>query len=202
MPHFLDRLYNLHWVTPDVARSAQPWLGFYGSYLRANAIRSIVNLRGENPGHAWWRRETRIAQRLGVAHFDIRMSSRLLPAHRTLTGLLDAFDRAPRPLLLKCSGGQDRAAVASALYLLAAGGAGALASAQMQFARWPYLHMPKARQLWLREFPAFAVEQAKGQRIGEWVRQSYDPGGFAAWLEAHGRGRTYLAIQTLPDERP
>ena len=196
MSRLLDRLYNLHWVTPDVARSAQPYVGFYAPYVRAHGIRGIINLRGANPDHGWWRRETRMAQKLGIAHFAIRLSSRLLPARVTLVALLDALERAPRPVLLKCSGGQDRASLASALYLMTLGGAGGLAAAQSQFAFWPYLHRPKARQLWLREFPVFAAEGAgRRQRLDDWVRGAYDPAEFAAWLGARGRGEGFRAIQ-------
>jgi hypothetical protein len=199
MAVLLDRLYNLHWVTPDVARSAQPYIGFYALYLRAHGIRGIINLRGANPDHGWWRRETRMAKRLGIAHFDIRLSSRLLPARATLVALLDALERAPRPVLLKCSGGQDRAGLASALYLMTLGSPGALKAAESQFALWPYLHRPKARQLWLREFPAFAVERAGQQRFEDWLRVSYDPDEFAAWLSARGRGHGFRAIQQARD---
>jgi protein tyrosine/serine phosphatase len=195
MAALLDRLYNLHWVTADVARSAQPYLGFYRVYLRAHGMRSIINLRGPNPGHGWWRRERRMAEGLGLRHFDVRLSSRLLPARASLVALLDALDQAPRPVLIKCSGGQDRSALAAALYLLTLGGAGALAVAQRQFALLPYLHLPKRRQLWLREFPGFAVEAAHGQPVKDWIQNGYDPAQFAAWLAAHGKGHSFRAIQ-------
>ena len=57
MAALLDQLYNLHWVTPEVARSAQPYLGFYRAFLRAHGFRAIVNLRGENPTRYWWKSE-------------------------------------------------------------------------------------------------------------------------------------------------
>jgi hypothetical protein len=197
MAALLDRLYNLHWVTPDIARSAQPYLGFYEAFLRSNGIRGIVNLRGSNPEHGWWQREKRSSDRLGVTRFDVRLSSRLLPANATLTALLDALERAPRPVLLKCSGGQDRAAFASAAYLLVAGGPPALKSAEGQFAAWPFLHLPKPSQRWLREFPAFAVESAGPRRLGEWMRSGYAPEAFADWLTSRGLGGSFLAVQTV-----
>lgn len=196
MAGLLDLLYNFHWVRPDVARSAQPYLGFYPTYLRAHGIRSLINLRGANPDHRWWGRELRMAQRMGIAHYDIRLSSRLLPARESLVALAAALEAAPRPVLLKCSGGQDRASLAAALSLLLAGGAGARVEAQAQYAVWPYLHRPKRGQRWLRQFPAFAVEAAAGRPTGTWLRQDYTPEAFAAWLAAQGLADSYRGLQT------
>ena len=197
MPAILDRLYNLHWITPDVARSAQPYLGFYRMFLRSHSFRSLINLRGANPGHRWWRREKQMSERLGVAHFDVRLSSRRIPARATLIALIEAFEAAPRPVLMKCSGGQDRASFAAALYVLVAGGTPALKEAQAQCALWPYLHMPKRQQRWIRWFPVYAAESAGTMRLGDWLREQYSPNAFADWLSARGEGGSFLAVQTV-----
>jgi protein tyrosine/serine phosphatase len=196
MAALLDRLYNLHWVTPDVARSAQPYLGFYPSFLRAHGFRSIINLRGPNPAHRWWRREKAMAESLGVAHFDVRMSSRLLPCRESLNALFDAFEQAPRPVLIKCSGGQDRTGLAAALYVLNIGGRGALKMAESQLSFWPYLHRAKPRQRWLRALPAYVAEHSEGVRLDQWVRAGYAPERFAEWLQKRGQSDSYLTIQS------
>lgn len=197
MAALLDRLYNLHWVTPDVARSAQPYLGFYKTFLRANGVRGIVNLRGENPTRLWWRQEKRAADALDIRYFNIRLSSRLIPAREPLTELVDALEQAPRPVLLKCSGGQDRASFAAATYLLLAGGADALKAAEAQFALWPYLHRPRRNQRWMQHFPAFAAERLGGQRFDDWLRNGYEPEAFAQWLAQKGEGKSFLALQKV-----
>ena len=197
MAALLDRIYNMHWVTPDVARSAQPYLGFYGPYLRAHAFRSIINLRGPNPSHSWWRREKRLAGRLGITHFDVRLSSRNIPTRGTLVGLINALEAAPRPVLIKCSGGQDRTSLASALYLLMAGGPAVLKEAQAQCSLWPYLHMPKRGQRWIRLFPVYAAESAGTARLGDWLRENYSPQAFADWLDARGQGSSFRSLQAV-----
>jgi protein tyrosine/serine phosphatase len=191
----LDRLYHLHWVTPELARSAQPYLGFYGAFLRPHGFHSLINLRGENAGFSWWRREKAVAAGLKIAHFDVRLSSRNLPSRSGLAALFDAFDEAKPPLLLKCSGGQDRTGFAAALYLLRADGPSALARAQAQFALWPYLHRPKRHQLWLKRFPQYAVEQMGAMTLADWARTRYDPKHFADWLGARGLARSFFAFQ-------
>ena len=198
----LDRLYNLHWVADGVARSAQPYLGFYAVFLTAHGFRSLINLRGHNPRFSWWRREKRICEELGVKHFDVKMSSRKLPPREVVAGLFEAFDAAPKPMLMKCSGGQDRTSLAAALYLLHKNGPDALAEARAQFAAWPYLHLPAGQQNWLKQFPAFAVEDARGMKLKDWARTHYDPQSFAQWLDAHGLSGSHRGIQRLKRKAP
>jgi protein tyrosine/serine phosphatase len=195
MPAILDRLYHLHWVTPELARSAQPYLGFYAAFLRPHGFKSMINLRGENAGARWWRTEKRTAGRLGIAHFDVRLSSRNLPSRESLTALLEAFAAAEAPVLIKCSGGQDRTSLAAAMFILLRRGPGALPAAEQQFALWPYLHRPKRYQRWLRHFPAYAVAEAGELPLRVWAQSHYSPEKFAAWLENRGLARSYGALQ-------
>jgi len=197
MAALLDRLYNFHWVTPDVARSAQPYIGFYGAFVGAHGIRSIVNLRGDNPTRIWWRQEKRTADALAIRHYNIRLSSRLIPARASMVELVDAFDDAPRPILIKCSGGQDRTSLAAATYLLHANGLAAFDAAEAQFSLWPYLHRPRQNQKWMRHFPAFARDEIGATRFADWLRLSYDPSAFAAWLDRRGEGKSYTALQRI-----
>jgi protein tyrosine phosphatase (PTP) superfamily phosphohydrolase (DUF442 family) len=195
MGAILDRIYHLHWVTPELARSAQPYLGFYASFLRPHGFRSLINLRGENADSRWWRAEKQVAEALGITHFDVRLSSRNLPSRTTLSSLLDAFAAAATPVLVKCSGGQDRTSLAAALFLLLQGGPAALTSAEAQFALWPYLHRPGRHQRWLRYFPAYAVADSNGMALADWARLKYQPERLAAWLSEQGHSRSFFAFQ-------
>lgn len=188
----LDGLYNFHWVTDGVGRSAQPYLGLYEAFLRGHGIKSVVNLRGDNPKHKWWHQERAVCQKLGIAHFDVKLDTRRLPSPDRLASLFDAFARAEKPLLLKCSGGQDRTSLAAALYLLDAGAP--LQTALAQFAPWPYLHRPRVQQLWMYALPAYAREQAQGQPLQHWVR-GYDSQHFAEWLRSHRMGGSFQGLQ-------
>jgi protein tyrosine/serine phosphatase len=195
----LERLYNFHWVIPgEAARSAQGFAGRLDLILVRRGIRAIVNLRGRNPKYRWWRNEEAMCARLGIARFDTALDSRRLPTRDMLVKLLDAFDGAPRPLLLKCSGGQDRTSLAAAIYILNKSGWDAIGTAEAQFARYPYMHFPKAGQGWLVQFLRYAQEEAKGSPIAQWIRTAYDPEAFAAWLRAKGMGDSFAGIFTLP----
>ncbi len=118
------------------------------------------------------------------------LSSKSLPTRKMLLALLDAIDQGPKPLLLKCSGGQDRTSFAAALYIIHEKGWDAYKLAEKQFARWPYLHMPHQRQRWLKLFLFFARTDAQGRSLRDWVTQSYEPARFKSWLEAHGEAES------------
>src|ERR1700754_1490694 len=137
MRKLLDTLYNFHWIVPgEAARSAQAYLGLLKPFLRANRIAAVINLRGRHPKFGWWRYETQVCAALGIAHFDAMLDSKRLPLKEMLVALLDAFDAAPRPFLIKCSGGQDRTSFAAALYIVHRDGWSALDRAERQFARF------------------------------------------------------------------
>ena len=190
-----DVLSNFHWIVAGKAARSSQGLGlFLGGVLKRHGIRSLVNLRGAHRQERWWQKEERLCARLSVRHFDAMLDSRRLPTQALFVQLVDAFDAAPEPLLIKCAGGQDRAALASAIYLLNALGWEAMDAAMAQLARLPFLHFPKKEQRWLAAFPLYAKEQTSGTPIGRWIRESYDPESFAAWLRAHDMGESFAGI--------
>jgi protein tyrosine/serine phosphatase len=198
-----DILYNFHWVVPgQAARAAQAWAGGLTGFLKKRGIRAIINLRGRNDDLSWWQNETRAAAKAGAAHFDAMLDSRKLPTRAMLTALMAAFDNAPRPFLLKCSGGQDRTSFAAALYLIHQGGWQMMPAARAQYARFPYLHFPKTHQRWLKAFLDFAAEDARGAPLKQWIETAYTPEGLKAWLDAHGLAQSYAGIFSVPTRSP
>jgi len=198
-----DLLYNFHWVVPgEAARAMQEWAGGLRHFLKRRGIRAIINLRGRNQDLSWWQKETAITKDAGIAHFDAMLDSRKLPTQAMLACLIAAFDAAPRPFLLKCSGGQDRTSFAAALYIIHRDGWPALGTARAQFARFPYLHFPKPQQRWLAPFLDFAHESAKGQPLAAWIADGYTPEKLKAWLDTHGLAGSYAAIFTAPTRSP
>jgi hypothetical protein len=195
MRSFLNIIYNCHWVVPGVAlRSAQPYMGFWEHHLSENGIGALINLRGVHPTWRWWRREHRCCRKLGIEHINLGLNSRMLPSRAHLFALLNAFDRAPRPFMIKCSGGQDRTSFASALFLLHTKGWGAVGAAKRQFSSLPYLHIPRSNQKWLCAFIDFAESDARGDRLEQWVRDHYDPIRFRSWLYSQGMSHSFLGI--------
>ena len=195
MRKLLNLLHNFHWIVPcEAARSAQSYLGLLGRFLTANGIKALINLRGRHPKFGWWKYETRVCARNGVVHIDAMMDSRRLPLRDMLIALFDAFDAAPKPFVIKCSGGQDRTSLAAALYLVHRDGWAAMDEALRQFARFPYLHFPRNQQRWLRDFLRYAKSEENGLPLGEWVRRSYDPEKLALWLNENGMSSHFNGI--------
>lgn len=198
-----DILYNFHWVVPgEAARAAQAWAGGVGSFLEKRGIKAVINLRGRNDDLSWWKSETGAAHARGIAHLDAMLDSRKLPTQAMLLRLIEAFDTAPKPFMLKCSGGQDRTSFAAALYLIHRGGWAAMGHAQAQYARFPYLHFPKKHQRWLRPFIDFAAEDAQGVPLAQWISDRYTPERLKQWLDAHGLGDSYAGIFVSPTRSP
>jgi hypothetical protein len=198
-----DILYNFHWVVPgECGRMAQPWAGGTGPFLEKRGARALINLRGRNDDLSWWRKETGATSARGIAHLDAMLDSRKLPTRAMLMRLIEAFDSAPRPFVLKCSGGQDRTSFAAALYLIHRSGWRAMAEAQTQFARFPYLHFPKKHQRWLKPFLDFAAEDARGLALAAWIAERYAPERLKAWLDGHGMAETYAGIFLVPTRSP
>ncbi len=198
-----DILYNFHWVVPgEASRAMQAWAGGLAAFLDVRGIRAIINLRGRNDDLAWWKHETATAQAGNIAHFDAMLDSRKLPSRDMLVRLIETFNTAPKPFLLKCSGGQDRTSLAAALYIVFRDGWDALPRARLQFARYPYLHFPKQHQRWLKAFLDFAQEDSGGLPLEQWIAQSYTPEKLKAWLDSHGLKDGYAAIFTAPTRSP
>lgn len=79
-------------------------------------IRTVVNLRGENPDEAWYENEREVLEAQGVELVDVRMSATVLPAREELLKLYDGFLTAEEPILIHCQAGADRTGAAAAIW--------------------------------------------------------------------------------------
>jgi protein tyrosine/serine phosphatase len=134
---------NFHAVKDgEFYRSAQLTKSELHDAVREHGIRSILNLRGGHPGETWYDDELAVSQALGVAHYDYGLS-----AYRAVTaGQIDEIMRivrdAPKPLLVHCKSGADRAGLISALYRFKDEGASAEEADRqlsMVYGHFPYL---------------------------------------------------------------
>jgi hypothetical protein len=165
--------------------------GHVAPLLKAHGVKTVINLRGENPKSSWYLPERAACEALEIGHLDRPLHSRRLPKQRMLLDLLQAYESAPRPLLIKCSGGADRTALAAALYILHRGGIAALPLARRQMALLPYLHLPKRYQRWIRSFPRYFEADHDGMAIMDWAKDRYQPGHYADWLDDNGLDGTW-----------
>lgn len=121
-PFILQLTGNFHEVVPgELYRSAQPMKGSITDYAQRYGIKTVINLRGDNPGEGWYDGEVAEAKAAGVEHMDFRMSSkRVLPTER-VRELIALMKDAEKPLLIHCRNGTERTGLASALYVAGEG---------------------------------------------------------------------------------
>jgi protein tyrosine/serine phosphatase len=122
---------NFRVIEPGRAyRSAQLDAESLKLVVREYGIRTIINLRGENPTHLWYQRERAAADELGVAHVDVRMSAHALPPRETLLLLYDTFCSAEHPVLIHCKAGADRSGAGAAIWRMVVNGESRAAAAR------------------------------------------------------------------------
>ncbi len=102
-------------------------------------LKSILNLRGENPDAPWYQEEILAAKALGLLHMDVSLSASTPVNTEQLKAILQLIDSAPKPLLIHCTDGADRSGLVSAVYLLRAGENTAKAKEQLS---WRFGHFP------------------------------------------------------------
>jgi protein tyrosine phosphatase (PTP) superfamily phosphohydrolase (DUF442 family) len=110
---------NLYEIAPGVWRSNQPSPARLARYHRMG-IRTILNLRGAEP-YSYYLFEREAAARLGIEIVDFKIHARTLAKPETYIRLLDLLERMPRPFLMHCKSGADRAGLAAALWLIHVG---------------------------------------------------------------------------------
>lgn len=134
---------NFHAVSEGAFyRSAQLAKDELHEVVRGHGIRSILNLRGAHPGQSWYDDEIAASAELGVAHYDYGLSAYRIVTGKEIADLLGIIREAPKPLLVHCKSGADRAGLISALYRFAEEGANpAEADWQLSlvYGHFPYL---------------------------------------------------------------
>jgi protein tyrosine/serine phosphatase len=138
----LRYLGNFHVVEEGLFyRSAQLDETGFERVIKDHAIRSILNLRGAAKG-PWYHDEVEISKALGVEHYDYHLHSDRIVTPQQIYEILKIIRAAPKPILVHCSAGSDRAGLVSALYLFGVDGSSPNAAAMqlsLLYGHFPYL---------------------------------------------------------------
>lgn len=129
-------------------------------------IKTIINLRGANPGDVWYEREKAAAQELGVQHIDISMSATRMPPREVLLQVYDALTTAEYPILIHCQAGADRTGAVSAMYRMVV--QGQPRAVAMQELSPAYGHFALATPAMDRLVAVFEPDRT-------WIETQYDP---------------------------
>ncbi|HVC56404.1 MAG TPA: dual specificity protein phosphatase family protein [Stellaceae bacterium] len=134
---------NFHAVAPGVLyRSAQLSDAQMQTFVHQYGIKSVLNLRGANPGSPWYDDEVAESRKLGLVHYDYSLSAKRFVTRPQIAAIVAILRRAPKPLLIHCMSGADRSGLVAALYRYVIAGASADAADQqlsLVYGHFPYL---------------------------------------------------------------
>src|SRR5204862_1810761 len=103
-------------------------------------IRSVINLRGANPGQDWYDRECTAVRRQNLRLFDLPVDSGC-PTAAELKALLRVLEECPKPVLIHCQSGIDRSGIVAAICVLLLDERGSVEQARAHLG-WRYGQMP------------------------------------------------------------
>jgi protein tyrosine phosphatase (PTP) superfamily phosphohydrolase (DUF442 family) len=105
---------NFHEVIPGVLyRGAQPTPAALEKLIRQHKIRTVLNVRGCCWPDEWYLGEATVCEQLDVNLEDVCFSAVHLPSRHELRLLVEALERAERPVFVHCRHGSDRTGIAA-----------------------------------------------------------------------------------------
>lgn len=161
-------------VEGEAYRSRQPDVGLLGHVIGDLGVRTVVNLRGENVGDAWYDTEAATVERLGATLVNVRMSANRAPSVETLLTLHQTLLSVEHPILIHCKGGADRSGAAAAIWRMAVAGHSREAALSELDCRYGHFEQSTPAMDWLAR--VYVPDE-------DWIRNEYDPNGFAASWE-------------------
>lgn len=186
MDHAFLRVWwtNFDKVADGVYRSNQPSPARLERY-RDRGIKAVINLRGTQRNSPLLF-EDEACRRLGLTLITINgFSARRPPSVQAIEDLVAVFRSAPRPFVMHCKSGSDRAGFAAALYLLTEEGR-TVAEAAGQL-HWRYIHLKRTETGVLDHLLRVYEHEGEARGIGflDWARTGYEPAAisrsFADW---------------------
>ena len=118
MDHAFLRIFwnNWHQISDDVYRANQPSPSHLKSY-KNKGIKAVLNLRGfTQQSYALF--EDVSCKNLGLDLISVPFSGSSAPQPEKLLEIIDIMEKIPKPFVLHCKSGADRAGLVSAMYLI------------------------------------------------------------------------------------
>ncbi|MDB5988535.1 MAG: protein tyrosine phosphatase [Nevskia sp.] len=161
-------------LAPDFFRSGHPLPYQLRSAARAG-VKSVLNLRGAETHIGSNRLEWLACEALDMPVLHLPLGSRSAPHRDEVLALIDLFESMPRPLLVHCKSGADRAGMASVIFLITQKGM-PLEQALHELDFWKHGHIRQAKTGVLDHFfeTYRAYRDAHGTDFQTWVRDIYD----------------------------
>ena len=167
-------LNNFHRISSRAFRSGQPSPRHLERRIPRHGIRTVVNLRGEDPDNPMLALEAETCVRLGVRLEHLRLHSRDLPSREVIHAAHELLHRIEYPVLFHCKSGADRAGLMSTFYLHWIEGVPLAQTRQLRL--WPYFHYRYAKTGLLDFFIESYLADSAAEPVSllEWVDRRYD----------------------------
>lgn len=107
---------NFYPVSDECYRSAQPTMGQLERYSKKYGIKTILNLKGENPAGAYFHFEKEKCEELGLTLVNIGIKSRGIPRKEQIARAKEVFETIEYPVWMHCKAGSDRTGIYANLY--------------------------------------------------------------------------------------
>lgn len=175
---------NLAAVKPgELYRCNHPTPGRLRRLARSLGIRTLINLRGVTQSGSYALSHD-AARRLGFEVHDLSLESRGAPHVDRILKLFDIYRTMPRPALIHCKSGADRAGLAAGLFVLFDGGTAAQALRQLSLR---YGHIRQAKTGILDAFFLLYQREGEGRKpFLDWLQQDYDREALRQAFHANG----------------
>ncbi|ACL74321.1 fused DSP-PTPase phosphatase/NAD kinase-like protein [Thioalkalivibrio sulfidiphilus] len=168
-------LNNFHRISERAFRSGQPSPRHLSLRIPRHGIRTVINLRGEEPDNPMLALEADACERLGVRLEHLRTYSRDLPTREVIHQAHELLQRIEYPVWFHCKSGADRAGLMATLYLHWIEGVPLEQTRQLKL--WPYFHYRYAKTGLLDYFFETYLKDTAERPMSllEWVDTRYDP---------------------------
>ena len=146
-------------------RSAQLKDDEIDEVVKKYGIKTVINLRGSQPGEWWFDAEKAMLEKLGVRMENLGFSTEHVQFKDDWVKYLDILKSAERPILVHCRSGADRTGEASALYMIEHMGKSKDDAMAMLSPRFLHVSLLQpAKKLFVSNYQGY-----------DWVKNIYDP---------------------------
>ena len=176
--HLMDHAFlrvlwnNFHQVSDEVYRANQPSPSHLRSY-KDRGIKAVLNLRGfTQQSYALFEEDS--CKNLGLDLISVPFSGSSAPQPEKLLEIIDIMEKIPKPFVLHCKSGADRAGLVSAMYLIVQKKLSVTeAKKQLSF---KYLHLDFTKTGILDYILDVFSQRLKIENIDflDWVKQEYN----------------------------
>ena len=163
---------NFYEIAPGVYRSNQPTHERFEK-IKAMGIKHVLNLRGATQS-AHYLTEEQSCRELDLTLVNCVLSARAAAPRANILEVIETFKTIPRPFVMHCKSGADRAGFASAIYLMTQCGVPVSEAKRMLSVKYIHLKFSKTGVL---DYILDVYEARTAQSeisFEEWIATEYD----------------------------